>query len=231
MCGRVRLVSDWSEIKIKLKFDAGAPAPNFEADWNKPPTAPMLVAVRSIDGKRVPKMMRWGLLPHWAKDEKLSYSTFNARSEDFTRKPAFRDAWRRGQRCLVVTDGFYEWKKLDPRGKEKQPYAIAMADDAPMVMAGLWDKWREPKSRTEVLSCTVLTCGPNSVMAGLHDRMPVILAESNWPQWLGEVPATEVQLLTLLKPSPNEALKIWPVNRAVGNVNVNGPQLIVPLTA
>ena len=88
----------------------------------------MLVAIRSEDGKRIPKMMRWGLLPHWAKDEKLSYSTFNARSEEFTNKPAFRDAWKRGQRCLVVTDGFYEWKKIDPKGKKKQPYAIAMAD-------------------------------------------------------------------------------------------------------
>jgi putative SOS response-associated peptidase YedK len=102
MCGRVRLSSDYSEIKIKLKFDLDAPAPNFEADWNKPPTAPMLVAIRSVDGKRIPKMMRWGLLPHWAKDEKVGYSTFNARAEEFTAKPAFRDAWKRGQRCLVV---------------------------------------------------------------------------------------------------------------------------------
>jgi putative SOS response-associated peptidase YedK len=231
MCGRVRLVSDWSEIKLKLKFDANAPAPNFEADWNKPPTAPMLVAIRSIDGKRVAKMMRWGLLPYWAKDEKLSYSTFNARAEEFTKKPAFRDAWRRGQRCLVITDGFYEWKKLDTKGKDKQPYAIAMADDSPMVMAGLWDRWKDPKSRTEVLSCTVLTCGPNAVMAELHDRMPVILAESDWPQWLGEVPATEAELLALLKPCPDGGLKIWPVNKAVGNVKVNGPQLIARLSA
>jgi putative SOS response-associated peptidase YedK len=96
MCGRVRLSSDYSEIKIALKFDLSAPAPNFEPDWNKPPTAPMLVAIRSEDGKRIPKMMRWGLLPYWARDEKPSYSTFNARSEDFTIKPAFRDAWLHG---------------------------------------------------------------------------------------------------------------------------------------
>ena len=199
MCGRVRLSSDYSEIKIKLKFDLAAPAPNFEADWNKPPTAPMLVAIRSEDGKRIPKMMRWGLLPHWAKDEKLSYSTFNARSEDFTTKPAFRDAWKRGQRCLVVTDGFYEWKKITV--KEKQPYAIAMTDGM-MIMAGLWSRWKDPKSGDEVLSCTVLTCAPNDVMAELHDRMPVILAESDWPKWLGEEPASEDELLALLKSCP-----------------------------
>jgi putative SOS response-associated peptidase YedK len=129
MCGRVRLSSDYSEIEIKLKFDPDSPAPNFEREWNLPPTQPMLVAIRSVDGKRTPKMMRWGLLPHWAKDEKLSYSTFNARAEEFTTKPAFRDAWERGQRCLVVTDGFYEWKKLDPKGKKKQRPNIRRVSD------------------------------------------------------------------------------------------------------
>ena len=120
----------------------------------------MLVAIRSEDGKRVSKMMKWGLIPHWAKDEKLQYSTFNARSEDFTTKPAFRDAWKWGQRCLVVTDGFYEWKKLDAKGKDKQPYAIAMANDGQMVMAGLWAKWKDSKSGDQIESCTILTCGP-----------------------------------------------------------------------
>jgi len=120
MCGRVRLSSDYSEIKIRLKFAADAPAPNFAPDWNKPPTEPMLVAIRSVDGKRIPKMMKWGLIPHWAKDDRLQYSTFNARSEDFTTKPAFRDAWKWGQRCLVVTDGFYEWK-WTPKEKTSSP--------------------------------------------------------------------------------------------------------------
>jgi putative SOS response-associated peptidase YedK len=229
MCGRVRLSSDYSEIKIKLKFDLDAPAPNFEADWNKPPTAPMLVAIRSEDGKRTPKMMRWGLLPHWAKDEKIAYSTFNARAEEFTTKPAFRDAWKRAQRCLVVTDGFYEWKKLDPKGKEKQAYAIAMTDDGPMVMAGLWAKWNDPKSGSEIPSCTILTKNSNEQMAGLHNRMPVILPERDWPKWLGEEPATNEELLSLLKPSADEALKIWPVNKAVGNVRNNGSQLLIPV--
>ncbi len=124
--------------------------------------------------------------------------SFNARSEDFTTKPAFKDAWKRGQRCLVVTDGFYEWKKITV--KEKQPWAIAMTDGM-MIMAGLWSRWKDPKSGAEVLSCTVLTSAPNDVMAELHDRMPVILLERDWPKWLGEEPATEKELLTLLKPA------------------------------
>jgi putative SOS response-associated peptidase YedK len=229
MCGRVCLSSDYSEIKIKLKFDAAAAAPNFEADFNMPPTALMLVAIRSQDGKRTPKMMKWGLIPHWAKDDKIQYSTHNARSEEFTTKPAFRDAWKRGQRCLLVHNGFYEWKKLDEKGKKKQAYAIDMADGSPMVTAGLWSSWKNPMSGEEILTCTMMTCAPNRVMGELHDRMPVILAEQDWLKWLGEVPATEKELLALLKPCPDEALRIWPVDNAVGNVRNKGPQLIAPL--
>jgi putative SOS response-associated peptidase YedK len=228
MCGRVRLSSDYSEIKIRLKFAPNAPAPNFKPDWNKPPTEPMLVAIRSVDGERVPKMMKWGLIPHWAKDDKLQYSTFNARSEDFRTRPSFRDAWAWGQRCLVVTDGFYEWKKLDPKGKEKQPYAIAMANDQQMVMAGLWAKWKSPNGE-DVLSCTVLTCAPNHVIGELHDRMPVILDEADWPKWLGEEPSSEGELLAILKPCADEALKVWRVDRMVGNVKNNGAHLAIPV--
>jgi putative SOS response-associated peptidase YedK len=131
MCGRVRLSDDYSEIKIAVKFDAAYPAPNIPASWNICPTDPMLVAVRSEDGKRIPQQMRWGLIPWWAKDAKIGFSSINARAETVDTAPAFRDAWKRGQRCLVVTNGFYEWKK-----SKKQPYAVAMADDDLMVMAG-----------------------------------------------------------------------------------------------
>ena len=125
-------------------------------------------------------MMRWGLLPHWAKDEKFAYSTFNARAEEFTGKPAFRDAWKNGQRCLVVTDGFYEWKKLGPKGKEKQPYAIAMADNGQMVMAGLWATWKDPKSGSEIQSCTILTTNSNGVMSD-----STIACQSSWRRKIG----------------------------------------------
>jgi putative SOS response-associated peptidase YedK len=203
------------------------PPPNFAPDWNKPPTEPMLVAIRSVDGKRVPRMMKWGLIPHWAKDDKLQFSTFNARAEDFATKPSFRDVWKWGHRCLVVTDGFYEWKKLDPKGKQKQPHAIAMADDGQMVMAGLWAKWKSPKG-AEVLSCTVLTCEPNKLVGELHVRMPVILPEGEWWKWLGEEPAAEDELLAMLRPCADESLKMWAVDRMVGNVKNNGAKLLTP---
>ena len=104
-----------------------------------------------------------------------------------------------------------------------------MADDAQMVMASLWAKRKLPTSGEEVLSCTILTCGPNQAMGELHDRMPVILAESDWPKWLGEEPANEQDLLALLRPYRDEGLKIWPVDKMVGNVNNNGPQLTLPV--
>jgi putative SOS response-associated peptidase YedK len=121
MCGRVRLSSDYSEIKIRLKFAPNSAAPNFEPDWNKPPTAPMLVAIRSIDGERVPKMMKWGLIPHWAKDDKLQYSTFNARAEEFRSKPAFRDAWARGQRTATLLRFNIIRKRLGSRACRPRP--------------------------------------------------------------------------------------------------------------
>jgi len=134
----------------------------------------MLVAVRSQDGKRVPQQMRWGLVPWWAKDVKVGFSSINARAETVDTSPAFRDAWKKGQRCLVITDGFYEWKKPE------KPYAIAMADKSHMVMAGLWDEWTDKKTGERIKGCTIITCPANALVGGLHDRMPVILAEENW---------------------------------------------------
>jgi putative SOS response-associated peptidase YedK len=155
-----------------------------------------------------------GLVPWWAKDIKVGFSSINARAETVDTSRAFRDAWKKGQRCLVVTDGFYEWKK-----PEKQPYAIAMADKRHMVMAGLWDEWTDKKTGERVKSCTIITCPANAVVGTLHDRMPVILAEEDWAKWLGEEPATNDELKALLVPFKDEALTMWPVNRQkVGNV-------------
>jgi putative SOS response-associated peptidase YedK len=225
MCGRVRLRTDFSQIRIKLKFDAAAAAPNVPASWNVCPTDPMLVAVRE-DEKRIPQQMRWGLglVPWWAKDIKVGFASINARAESVDKTPAFRDAWKKGERCLVITDGFYEWKK-----PEKQPYAIGMADDDLLVMAGLWDEWKSPKGE-HIKSCTIITCPPNKVAGALHDRMPVVLSPDTWSRWLGEQSATPVELKSLLVPCPDEALKIWLVDRAkIGNVRNKSRDIADPV--
>src|SRR5438552_248914 len=145
MCGRVRLPDDYSEIKIDLKLHEVVPH-TYAPRWNVPPTE-MLPAITSKDGKRRLEPMRWGLIPSWAKDIKMGFSTFNARADAVATKPAFKGAWAKGRRCLVVTHGFYEWKKLGPNGKEKQPYAVALGNRGPMLMAGLWDGGKEPAAR------------------------------------------------------------------------------------
>jgi putative SOS response-associated peptidase YedK len=223
MCGRVRLSSQFSQIRIRLKLDDIFAPPNFPPRWNLPPTENLLCVVRDPErGTRRAGLMRWGLLPHYAKDAKVAYSTFNARAETIDKTPAFRDAWKRAHRCLVVTDGFYEWRKTD-----KQPFAICIKGDL-TVMAGLWSVWRSAAGE-KIPTCTIITTEANELVAPLHDRMPVILAEQNWPPWLGEQTATDDELKTMLKPAPADQLKMWPVDRRIGNVKNEGSDLVVPI--
>jgi putative SOS response-associated peptidase YedK len=225
MCGRARLATDYSEIRIQLGFGDTARIPNFKPSWNIAPTQDLLVALRdSESGARVPALMRWGLVPSWAKDAKMSYSTFNARADGIDTKPAFRGAWKAGRRCLVVVDGFYEWRKSD-----KHPFAVSRADKKLMTLAGLWETWTSPTGET-VRSVTIITTDANAFLAELHDRMPAVLAAQDWPQWLGEVPATQDELKALLRPAPEADLALWEVGKRVGNVRNDDPDLIVPIT-
>jgi putative SOS response-associated peptidase YedK len=198
MCGRARLSSDVSEIKIRFSIPPGRPAPNFAPSWNVAPTDPLPVVrfdpeahERSLD------VMRWGLIPYWAKDIKIGHSTFNARAEEVETKPAFREAFRR-RRCFVPLDNFYEWKKT---ATGKQPYAIGLEGGRLMGMAGLWETWRSPEGE-RIRSFTIITTTPNALCAELHNRMPVVLEPSAWPASLGEQPADLRYLKTLLAPYP-----------------------------
>ncbi len=225
MCGRARLTSDVSELKRIFSVPPESPAPNFAANWNAAPgqDLPVLRALRE-EGMRRLDLARWGLVPFWAKDPKPGYSTFNAKAESLSEKPAFRAAFRR-RRCIVPFDGFYEWKKS---GREKEPYAIAHADGSLLAMAGLWESWRSPQGET-LKSFAVVTTAANALLVELHDRMPVILDKQAWGLWLGEEPAGEEELKSLLVPYPDERLRMWRVSRKVGNIRNNDPSLVAPL--
>jgi putative SOS response-associated peptidase YedK len=227
MCGRARLSSDVSEIKVAFRIPPERPTPNFAASWNVAPTDPLpIVRYDAKDRQRSLEVMRWGLVPFWAKDIKVGFANINAKAEGIENKPAFREAFRQ-RRCLVPVDNFYEWKKVDDGGK--QPYAIGLKGGGLMALAGLWETWRAPSSGERVRSFAIVTTEPNELCAQLHNRMPVVLAREAWPAWLGEQPADIHQLKALLAPYPSEDMICWPVSARVGNVKNNDPSLVEPV--
>ena len=158
MCGRVRLSSDVSEIKLVFSIPLHRPTPNFAPSWNAAPTDQLpIVRFDARTGERSLDLARWGLVPYWAKDINVGFANINAKAEGIESKPAFREAFQR-RRCLVPVDNFYEWKKT-PTGK--QPYAIALADRGLMALAGLWENWRSPASEW-VRSFAIITTMPTS---------------------------------------------------------------------
>jgi len=227
MCGRARLSSDVSEIKIAFGIPPERPTPNIAPSWNVAPTDPLpVVRYDAKDRQRSLDVMRWGLVPFWAKDIKVGFANINAKAEGIENKPAFREAFRQ-RRCLVPVDNFYEWKKV--AGGKKQPYAIGLKGGGLMALAGLWESWHSKPSGERVRSFAIITTEPNELCAQLHNRMPVVLAPEAWPQWLGEEPADEGQLKSLLAPYPSGGMICWPVSQRVGSVKNNDPSLIEPI--
>jgi putative SOS response-associated peptidase YedK len=228
MCGRARLSSDVSEIKLVFRIPQERPPPNIAPSWNVAPTDPLpVVRYDAKEHQRSLEVMRWGLVPFWAKDIKVGFANINAKAEGIENKPAFREAFRQ-RRCLVPVDSFYEWKKT---ATGKQPYAIGLKGGGLMALAGLWESWRAPSSGERVRSFAIVTSEPNELCAALHNRMPVVLAPEAWPEWLGEKPVDEAHLKALLAPYPSDGMICWPVSPRVGNVKNNDPSLIEPIAA
>jgi putative SOS response-associated peptidase YedK len=220
------LGGDVSEIKIAFGIPPERPTPNIPPSWNLAPTDPLpVVRFDAKERQRSLDVMRWGLVPFWAKDIKVGFANINAKAEGIENKPAFREAFRQ-RRCLVPVDNFYEWKKVDG-GKE--PYAIALKNRGLMALAGVWENWRSPAGE-RIRSFAIVTTEPNELCAEVHNRMPVILAPEAWPAWLGEDPADEPQLKALLASYPSDDMICWPVSARVGNVKNNDPTLIEPIT-
>ena len=219
MCGRY--ASFLPPDLIARLFGTKNPLPNLKPTWNMAPTMDAPVVRRHPEtGERHLDALTWGFIPAYTKTLKEARRPVNARSETVASSGMFRNAFAK-RRCIVPAAAFYEWH-TGPHGKE--PYAIARADGDPLAFAGVWEGWRGPDGGI-VRSFAILTTAANAQMAVLHERMPVILEQAGWPGWLGE---TETDPASLLRPAPEGILKIWPVDKRVGNVRNDGPDLLQP---
>jgi putative SOS response-associated peptidase YedK len=198
--------------------DIRLPTTPFPTTYNAAPQSIQpIVRISPETGELEIVLVRWGLIPFWSKDAKIGYSTFNARAEELELKPAFRESLK-SRRCLIPANCFYEWQKLGP--KEKQPFSIGMSDDVPFAFAGLWDRWRAPDGAV-IESFTINTVAPNKLLEPIHDRMPAIVDRHDYLRWL-----QSDDWRRLLQPFSAEKMRCWPVDKAVGNVKNDSPELI-----
>jgi len=225
MCGRFarkstqEVLADWFGVDLE---DMPWFAPSFNA---APQSTQPVVRLNRDTGNREFALLRWGLVPFWAKDARFGYSTINARAEDAASKPAYREALKK-RRCLVPADAFYEWMK--PNAKLKMPYAIALTSGEPCALAGLWESWRPPEG-PPLETFTILTTDPNEVTEPFHNRMPVILEPRDYDRWL-DPGDPNLPPIDLLRPYPADRMQAWPVSDRVGNVRNNDPALLEPVT-
>jgi putative SOS response-associated peptidase YedK len=217
MCGRYALTSPPEVIAQRFNL---LWVPDLSAHYNIAPSQ-MIPVVRDLGQGRELALLKWGLIPSWAKDPTIGIKLINARAETLVDKPAFRIAYRR-RHCLIPADAFYEWKPVAGR---KQPYCIRMADQGPFGMAGLWEHWVNPSGQA-VETCTIITTDANTLVRELHDRMPVILAPDDYAAWLD---AGIAKAQELLRPYPPDQMTVYPVNLRVNNVKNDDVECLTPL--
>jgi len=218
MCGRFTLTLDAEAVQSS--FGVAPPPGGFPPRYNIAPTQP--VAVVANDGRGRIELFVWGLIPSWAKDPAIGQRLINARAETLAEKPSFRSAYRR-RRCLILADGFYEWRK---EGTLKQPMYIRLKSGEPFAFAGLWEVWHSPLG-DEIPSCTIITTEPNDLMAPIHNRMPVILPRDAYPAWLDPAERPAEKLQGFLRPYPADEMEAYPVSTAVNNPRADSPECIV----
>lgn len=208
MCGRYALDAPRSQLCRRFGLDECV---ELVARYNITPATDIPVVRQSPAGQRVVHLLRWGLVPHWAKDDSIGARLINARGESLAEKPAFRDAFRR-RRCLIPASGFYEWRAAPaPGAARKQPCYISLKSAEPMALGGLWESWTSPAGEV-VRSCCIVTVEANELLRPIHERMPLILAPEHWQAWL-TAPVDQAGLL--IRPFPGSELQFWPVSHQV----------------
>jgi putative SOS response-associated peptidase YedK len=222
MCGRYRL----SRAKhiIAEHFDI-AEEIEWSPRYNIAPAQPVAVVRQNPERPvRQFSLMRWGLIPYWAKDANVGFKIINARAETVAEKPAYRDPFK-NRRCLIPADGFYEWKR---EGRVKQPFNFGMADDSIFAFAGIWDRWKNPLGEM-IETCSIITTTPNALLADVHDRMPVILPLENYDLWLDPGFKGTDDLREMLRPYEPSLMKRYPVSTRVNLVKNVDPDCAMKL--
>lgn len=221
MCGRFTLTVNPADLQDTFS-NYNFPT-RFAPRFNIAPSQPVLAIPN--DEKYTADFFVWGLIPMWAKDPTIGSRLINARGETLAEKPSFRGSYRH-KRCIILADGFYEWKTFGDR-KNKTPYYIHMQDRQPFGIAGLWDSWESPDG-SSIKTCTIITTTPNELMEKIHDRMPVILHSRDYAKWLDAAPQTPESLQPLIKPFSADAMSAYPVSTLVNKPANDMPELVVP---
>lgn len=221
MCGRYTLTAEEDRLQQRFLFELNRKM-LLEMRYNIAPQQDAPVVVFDQGGRQL-RMMRWGLVPFWAREASIGNRMINARGETVAEKPSYRKPFQRS-RCLVLADGFYEWKKGEGKGR-KTPMRILRKDREPFAFAGLWETWKGQAGQP-LHTFTIITTEANSMMKDIHDRMPVILEAGEEPLWLGEEKVSVEQLHCLLDPYPDELLTAYQVPRVVNNPANDTPECI-----
>lgn len=217
MCGRFRLGKGREAIK---KFFGAQTDVEWEPRYNVAPGQNIATVRQDASAPvRHLSLMRWGLIPFWAKEAAIGYKMINARGETASEKPAFREALK-SRRCLIPADGFYEWKKLE---KTKQPYCFTVGSEGLFAMAGIWDRWKSPDGSI-IETCSILTTSANDLVRDVHDRMPVILPLESYDLWLDPGFTNREGIVELLKPFAASEMKKHPVSTRVNSVKNDDPE-------
>jgi putative SOS response-associated peptidase YedK len=234
VCGRITNTKRKSdEIHQKLAAKLGIEAPEDDRGFerfNIAPSQEVLAVVEDQDLRRM-ELLRWGLVPRWAKDLKVGYKMINARAETLEERPAYRGLIRQAKhRCLILADGYYEWQKPEDPKQPRRPLHFSLEDGEPFFLAGLWTRWSSPEGDV-IPSCTIVTCAANEVARPIHDRMPVILAEpAAWEAWLdAELAAADAR--ELLVPLESDRMVVQPANPVVNSARHEGADCLTALAA
>ena len=221
MCGRFTQTATAEQVEKEFHAEISQ-ADLLKLRYNIAPTQ-IIPAVLEQDGSRIISGLKWGLIPHWSKDDSFASKLINARAETLAEKPSFRDSFK-NRRCIISASGFYEWDKKGSGAK--QPYYFYLKDTEVFGFAGLWEEWLDKASGELVETCTIITTEANKVLEPVHDRMPVILKSKDYEQWLDEKQTDTDKLQKLLVPFPANKMSSHTVSRAVNSAATDSPELI-----